>query len=242
MPVFFVKALQLAAQMGHPNSIAAFAAVLACVVFYLAVTKGKAKGRAISIALVVAAVGVVALGCVPLLASTYFATHGLYAVRVVVLGIDGFPAANASVVCVPGGEKKSIAEGWECDISPKSVPADGKFTAYATETNAFLHGMSELHLGDDYSPVLTVQLVPRPPARVHGRVTSNTEHPLAGAYVWVVGHEQDKVTTTQDGGFDLSAYKAEGQMIQLHVNYPRYKPYEGLQQAGDNQIKVTLER
>jgi hypothetical protein len=77
---------------------------------------------------------------------------------------------------------------------------------------------------------------------VQGVVTGIHGTPVAGAHVWVVGHKTGQKVTAGDGAFDVSAYAANGQMIQLHVEAGQYKTYEGLQQAGDSEISVALQR
>ena len=187
--------------------------------------------------------GIICAGLAPLLVGmyvTYLSTHGVYAVRVVVLGVDGSPVEGSEVVCAPGGEKKRIDGGWECDVAPGSRPADGVFTARVTEKSAFLAGERQLRLAGDYHPVLTVPLQRDTSARLQGGVKGKEGRAFAGAWVWVVGHEAERVQTDAGGGFVLAAHAAPGQMVKLHAEAKGYPVYEGLQQAGDTSISVQL--
>jgi len=236
MPAFLLKLLAVAVQMSHPGAIAAAAAVLACLLIYLAVSKGKTK-----IVLLVAAVVLAAVGCTPLFAYSYFATHGLYSVHVQVLGVDGSPVPNATVQCGPGGKVKSVAGGVECDIPPGSVPADGNFTASASVESAALAGTDEVQLGENYTPEMIVQLAAIPPARVQGTIMADGD-PIPGAYVSVAGYDNELIVTSGDGTFDLPAHAKKGETVQMQVKVPQFRMYAGPQKAGDNDIVIVMER
>jgi hypothetical protein len=236
----FQQMLQFAAKITNPVTAAVFVAGTLCIVLSL-VIKTRQKQKA-WILVMVFGVGIIFLGALPLLAKTYLDTHGVYEIRVVVLGPDRSPVDGAVVVCSPGGEQKSIAGGWECDVPPRIRPADGVFSAYASVKSAFLAGKGQLNLSDDYNPILTIQLERDLSATVRGEVQDRRGHALPEVYVTVVGNEFEGVKTGSDGGFRLRAHAANGQMIRLHAEARNYKPYNGLQQAGDDSISIQLER
>ena len=240
MPSLFSKALNLALQVKDPNSAAVFALVIACVGFWVAL-KNRDK-RTVLILGLVFGIGIIVLGVLPLLAKTYMSTHGIYEIRIVVLGPDQIPVDHAEVICSLGGEEKIIGAGGECDVPPRNRPADGMFTAYASEKSAFLTGQGQLHLEDDYNPVLTIHLQADSSATVGGEVKGTSGNVLRGAWVSVVGHGSERVQTGSGGEFVLHAHAAIGEMIKLHVEAQGYQTYEGLQQAGDTSISIQLER
>jgi len=240
IPVFFQKALEIAARMVDPTAAAAFGIVFAGVAFWIAFKK-KDK-RVVLVLGIILGVGIIFLGALPLLAKTYLNTHGVYEIRVVVLGVTGSPVEDAMVVCTPSGEEKSIAGGSECDVPPKNRPADGVFTAYASVKSAFLLGKGQLQLGGDYNPQLTIQLQPDVSATVRGEVLGRQRRVVPGAWVSVVGYESERVQSGSGGGFVLPTHAAQGQMIRMHVEADGYGPYEGLQQAGDGSVSIQLER
>lgn len=237
-PDFFQKALEIAARIVDPTSAAVFCAVVACIAFWLAFKqKDKKIIRTVEIIL---GVGIIFLGALPHLSKIYLNTHGVYEIRIVVLGLNKAPVDNSTVVCAPGGEKKSIDGGWECDLPPRNRPSDRVFTAYASEKSAFLFGTGRLQLSDDYNPQLTIQLQSDTSATVQGEVLGKQNRVLAGAWVSVVGQESERVQTGPAGGFVLHTHAAQGQMIQMHAEADGYRSYEGLQQAGDTSISIRL--
>ena len=237
-PTLFQKALELAAGVKDPVTAAVFAAVLACAAFGIALKK-KDRKTVLTLGIVLG-VGIILLGALPLLAETYLKTHGGYEVRVTVLGVDGSPVEDAEVVCAPGGEQKRVPSGWECDVAPWNRPADGAFTAYATVKSAFLAGKAELRLGEDYRPVLQVRLESPRSAELRGEVKGSGGRVLPGAWVSVVGHEEERVQTGAGGGFVLPAHAATGQMIKVHAEASRYPVCEAWEQAGDSSVSIEL--
>jgi len=103
-----------------------------------------------------------------------------------VLDLDGFPAANAAVVCSPAASRRGSREGGSA-ISPYECARGRQVHGVCDGAERVLHGTGELHLGDDYNPVFTVQVAPLPPASVRGKVMGSHDDALAGASVWVVG-------------------------------------------------------
>jgi hypothetical protein len=240
MPTFFVQILKLAAQVRAPGTAAVFCAVLALIALWV-VFKKNDRGMLRFIGTILS-VGILFLGSLPILAKTYLDAHGIYEVRVLVMGVDGSPVDNAVVVCSPGGEQKKIAGGWECDIPPRNRPADGLFNVYASVDSAFLTGKGQILLSDDYNPVVKIQLTSDRSALVRGEIKGPNGTVLSGAYVFVVGYDSERMKTGPDGGFALRAHAANGQMLKLHVEAKGFTPYEGLQMAGDTAISIVLGR
>jgi hypothetical protein len=142
-----------------------------------------------------------------------------------------------------GGEVKKVEGGWECDIPSKTKPTDGKMQTYATVTDAFLTGRAEVELKDDYSPVATIQLSADTSARVTGIVVDESNNPLEGAHVGVVGYEAEGVVTKTGGNFSLPGHKADGQQVQIFAFKEGYLagPPEW-HQAGDHPVTIVLRR
>ncbi|HET6842946.1 MAG TPA: carboxypeptidase-like regulatory domain-containing protein [Candidatus Angelobacter sp.] len=113
--------------------------------------------------------------------------------------------------------------------------------AYATLTSSFLTGQAELELKDDYNPVATIQLRRDETARVTGIVLDESNHPLEGVRVAVVGYDAEAVTTTPGGNFSLPAHKADEQQVQLFAFKDSYdnSPPEW-HQAGEHQVTIVL--
>ena len=79
------KALEIASHITHPNSVAAFAAVLALITF---IYTPRAKRIKFFLPL---AVVLLILGTSPIIASAIVSIRGIYHVRITVLGLDGHP-------------------------------------------------------------------------------------------------------------------------------------------------------
>jgi hypothetical protein len=203
----------------------------------------KLKGRKIPAVVwaVVAAIVVIALA--PIVSPLYMNSYGIYRVRVVVLDDRKMPTNDAKVTCSVGGEVKKVEGGWECDIPSKTKPTDGKMQAYATVADAFLTGRAELELKDDYSPTATIQLGKDISARVMGMVVDESNSPLEGAHVGVVGYDSEGVDTKIGGNFSLPAHKADGQQVQIFAFKEGYfaGPPEW-HQAGDYPVTIVLRR
>lgn len=231
------KLFEIASKISTAWSLAAFA-IIALV---LLVT--KLKGRRVPAVAwwVVAAIVIIALA--PMLAPAYLNSYGIYRVRVVVLDERKIPTNDAKVTCSVGGEIKKVEGGWECDIPSKTKPTEGKMQAYARIDDAFLVGRAELELKDDYSPVATVQLAQDTSALVLGMVTDESNQPVEGARVQVVGYDAEGAITKAGGGFSLPAHKANGQQVQVFAFKEGYAagPPEW-HQAGDHPVTIVLHK
>ena len=231
------KLFEIASKISSAWSLAAFA-IIALV---LLVTKLKGRKVPAVIWWVVTAIMIIALA--PMVAPAYLNSYGIYRVRVVVLDERKVPTNDAKVICSVGGEVKKVEGGWECDIPSKTKPADGKMQAYARMDDAFLIGHAELELKDDYSPVATVQLAQDTSALVLGIVTDESNQPVEGARVQVVGYDSEAAVTKAGGGFSLPAHKANGQQAQIFAFKEGYtaSPPEW-HQAGDHPITIVLRK
>jgi hypothetical protein len=231
------KLFELATKISTAWSLAAFA-IIALVLLFT-----RFKGRKVPAVAwwVVTAIVVIALA--PILAPLYLNSYGIYRVRVVVLDDRQMPANDAKVTCSVGGEVKKVEGGWECDIPSKTRPADGKMQMYASIPAAFLTGRAELELKDDYSPVVTIPLGKDTSAMVRGIVVDESNNPLDGAHVVVVGYDSEGVITKPGGNFSLAAHKADGQQVQIFAFKDGYAagPPEW-HQAGDHPVTIVLHR
>jgi hypothetical protein len=167
----------------------------------------------------------------------------IYRVRVTV--IDGLnnPVDDARVRSTVGGEPKKVEGGWQFDIPAASKPLNGKVTFYATKENAFSRGQSELQLGDDPNPAITVKITrPTEGVMIRGIVTDESGRAIAGARVSILGYEAEAVVTRPDGGFVLPAHAADGQQVRLHVEAAKYKAVSQWHPAGEFSVEIRLVR
>jgi hypothetical protein len=229
------KLFEIAAKIQTELSLVAFA--IAALLFLASLFR---RGKVPKIAWGVI-VAIVALAALPIAARSYLGANGIYRVRVVVLDDRKMPTNDAKVTCSVGGEVKKIEGGWECDIPSKTKPTDGKMHAYATEPNAFLTGRAEVELKDDYNPLATIQLKQDTTALVLGIVMDESNQPVEGAHVGVVGYDAEAVTTKPSGGFSVPAHKASGQQVQIFAFKDGYTagPPEW-HQAGDHPVTIVL--
>jgi len=204
------KALEIASHTVHPVAAAAFALVLAAYLFSIALKKRQSR-----VVWLLAAV-ILLLGLSPLLSSTYLQSRGLYRVRVFVLDADKQPVDDAHVTSSNGGEPKKVEAGWEFDVPPQSLPADGKLKLFASVKSAFLAGASTIVLDSDYFPTVEIQLDRDTSATVRGVVIDEHRRSVAGAQVSIPGYS-DVAETDQMGNFVLPAHAADGQIVQVRA-------------------------
>ncbi len=166
----------------------------------------------------------------------------IYRVRIMVVDPQQRPVNNAQVLSSLGGEPKQVAGGWQFDIPRASKSQDGKLTIKASEETAFLFGQSEIQLGEDPNPVVTVQLKLDASASIRGIVRDDLGRAIAGARVGVIGYEEDATTTESGGNFVLPAHAAENQPVQLHAEKEGYTPTNLWHAAGREPAIVILDR
>lgn len=169
-------------------------------------------------------------------------TVDLIRLRVLILGPNGSPVEDARVWTTVGGEPKQVAGGWELDIPRSKVRADGRITVHASKETAFLSGSSEVRLGNDLAPSVTVRLVANPSATVQGIVLDGAGKALEGVRVSVIGHEGEAVSTGPGGQFVLPAHAADGQQVQLHAEKDGYEAVTQFHPAGAFPATIVLER
>ena len=158
--------------------------------------------------------------------------NSVYRVRITVIGTEHTPVEDASVWTSIGGEPKRVNGGWEFDIPSASKPLDGDIVVFAKIENSSLQGKASLHLGADYNPPIVVTLVSDESAMVLGTVEDDSGHALPGVDVSVVGYGNEHVTTPRNGSFLLRAHVADGQMVRLHAEKPKYLPLDQDHPAG----------
>jgi hypothetical protein len=212
-----MRFLEAAAGISTMWSLAAFgiAAVL-----YLAMGRRKGKSNqgvlALSIVLLVFA-AIPIMGS--LLADVYKTKPSVYELRVTVVDAQNTPVEDAKVWSTFGGEPKRVAGGWQFDIPAASLPADHKLTVFASRETAFLKGQSETTLESDFHPNTTIHLM-HPETTIRGMVEDEKGRAIGGATVTVVGYPKEAVVTKADGGFELPAHAADGQLAELHAESP----------------------
>jgi hypothetical protein len=230
---------EVASKISTLWSLAAFAIAA---ILYLAMRRPGRGG--VPPVVTVAIVAIVLLALVPI-AGAFWAKgvegRSIYRVRVIVLDPEGSPVNDARVTSSAGGEPKKVEGGWQFDIPKGSVPGDGMLTVYARIENAGLSGQNKLQLADDLNPAVTIQLARVESAVVRGIVVDASNRAIAGAKVSIVGYGSEQITTAGDGGFQLPAHGASGQVVRLHVEKDGYKAVEQDHPAGGISATVVLE-
>jgi len=202
--------MEIASRIRHPNTVAAFAAVLAAMAFLSAL-----KARRPKIA-VILALAILVLGLAPLASSTFLASRGIYHIRIVVLEPNGEPTGEAKPIPSVGGDLKQGNSNWEFDLAPQTKPLDGKVTFYASMKDAYLSGSSTITLAENYYPTVTVQLRKLVSVTIRGTVVDGDQRSVKNALVSVPGFG-DIATTDEMGNFSLPAHAAEGELITVRA-------------------------
>ncbi|MBM3725948.1 MAG: hypothetical protein FJW40_11055 [Acidobacteria bacterium] len=227
-----MKAFEFVKDVTSPFSLAAFAIAALLVV---ALSRRKEKTPPILWGLVIA---IVVIGLTPVIVPALApGGGGMHHLRVTVLDTKGMPVEDARVWSSIGGEAKRVAGGWQFDIAKAARPADGRLTVFATVENAFLTGKQDVVLSDE-NQAASVQLA-RTGVNVRGMVMDSNGKAVAGARVSVVGHGSEAVTTGAAGDFVLPAHAADGQQVQLHVEW-RGKAVTQYHPAGDFAATIQL--
>ena len=206
----WAQALEIASRIRHPNAVAAFAIVLALMAFIYALRNRKPR-----IAYLLA-ISILILGLAPLVSLTITTSRGIYHIRIVVLGLDGQPVDDAIITSSIGGELKKGSGNWEFDVPPQAKPLNGALTFYASVSNSFSSGQSEVELGSDFYPTVTVRLANLPQVSIHGVVIGDDGRSVPGASVSVVGYP-DIATTDAMGNFSIPSHHAEGQLVSVRA-------------------------
>lgn len=165
----------------------------------------------------------------------------IYRVRVIVRDSEQRLVDDAVIQSSLGGEIKQVAGGWEIDIPAANKPASGVLKISASKASAFLKGKTSLRLNKDPNPTAEIQLQSNPSARAKGRVIDSSSQAVAGALVYVLGFERERVQTGPNGEFDLPAHAADGQTVRLHVEKAGYSSEEPYQMAG-RRVTVILRK
>jgi hypothetical protein len=190
--------------------------------------------------IVIAAALLIALG-----AYVYFNwgdKGGIYRVRATVISPQGVPVENAYVWSLVGGEAKRVAGGWEFNIPAAIKPQDGKVTLVAEQKDAYLKGQTELTLDKDFNPTVIIRLARDTSATVHGQVTDSKGRAVAGAQVFIPGHESEKVITKEGGNFALPAHAAVDQPVQVVAEKAGVGNARLWHPAGNTPVQLVLQR
>lgn len=225
------------------TSVWSFAAFALAIVLYLVM-----KTRQKKVPLAVWAV-IVLLVAIPVLAWVYTQTvtetnrtSAVYRVRVTVIDPQDVPVEDAKVWSSFGGEAKKVAGGWQFDIPSASKPQDGQLSIFALRESDSLTGQTNVVLGNDYNPAVTIRLKHDDSAKVRGQVVDDNDRAIVGARVFVIGYEPNVVITKEGGNFELPAHAAVGQMVTLHAEKSGYDAVTQLHPAGNHPAKLVLEK
>jgi hypothetical protein len=234
-PTVIGKIFEAAAKVSNEWSLGAFAMAALVAMLWLSSKQRRKYAMLAGIAFV----GVVILGALPMVAGAYYASRGVYRVRITVLDDRNTPTEEAKVWSTTGGEPKKIQGVWEFDIPAAAKPLNGKFTVYAALEASFLRGHAEYTLARDFSPALTVSLSHDTSAELRGTVVDRRNRPLAGVRVWVVGFDAESAETGPDGGFRLAAHAADGQQVEIYAHTARLSVNKWCQ-AGNSPVTIVL--
>jgi hypothetical protein len=202
--------LKIVNHIGHAGTIAGVALAVALVFFALAFRAKRILLGSVMTGLILG------LGFVPLAASAYLKSRGVYRVQVVVLRPDQTPVEIAQVKSFSGGELKMVGGGWELEIPPQNRPADGRVSLSAAAKDEFLKGGTMIVLGQDYYPTATIQTIAETSAKIRGVVVNEDLSVIAGAKVSIDGYP-DVAVTDAKGNFVLPAHAGKGQMVEVRA-------------------------
>lgn len=166
----------------------------------------------------------------------------VYRLRVTVLDPNDVPTGDARMWSSVGGEPMRVAGGWQFDIPTAKVPIDGLVTLYIARDAAFLQGKTQVKLGADMSPAVTVKLVRETSVTVSGIVVDASGKSVADVRISVIGHGYEAVATDATGGFVLPSHAADGQQVELHAEKAGYKAASQFHPAGNEPATIVLER
>jgi hypothetical protein len=164
----------------------------------------------------------------------------VYQVHVLITDSDNRPVEDADIISVPDGEHKKTNSGWQIDIPQTAVPKDKKLNIWAAKDGGIFKGSAEYILANDYNPHVTVKLHHDVSARIKGQVNDEDGYHLAGASVYIEGHATEKVTTSDDGLFDLPAHTAPYEPVHLFVEKMGYKPWNDVIPAGGSSLATII--
>jgi hypothetical protein len=142
---------------------------------------------------------------------------GVYRVRVAVVDERDSPVDDASVSSDIGGAWRRDAGVYELTIPAGTLPASRRVVVRAERPSAYERARDSLTLGADANPTLTLRLRADRSASVHGAVVDDARGPVAGARVWVEGHEGEAVLTDASGRFTLPAHAADEQPVRVRA-------------------------
>ncbi len=165
----------------------------------------------------------------------------LYTVRVTVLGLGEVPINGTEAHASIGGEWKRVAGGWELAVPQANRPADGKVSIYVSKSAEALGGRGDIILGKERTVTLEIQLLRDDSALVRGVVyDDDTDKPVGGATVHIVGYEGEALVTSVNGSFTLHAHTADGQRVLIRAEKGEYQPKSKWHLAGSEPATIYL--
>lgn len=229
------------AQVSTPIRLAAFAvtAVLALVLLQRRrVTPSIAWGG-------LAVVGLLAV--IPLVAQALLASDArynevnlVYRLRVTVLGLDGLPSKPDRIWASLGGEPQQVSAGWMFVFPRSTLPASRAVTVYARRDETCEYGTVQHVLDSDANPEVTLTLRQDSSADVVGTVRDESDVSIPGAQVFVEGHgDQEIITTNSVGAFRLPAHASRCAQVRVTAQKEGYQSATEYVYPG-NPVLLTL--
>ena len=161
--------------------------------------------------------------------------------RITVLGSDSVPVEDAHVWLSIGGEAKKVTGGWEFEIPLSKLPVNHKLDVYAEQQNAHLKGHREIIANDSRMLAITIPLIRDISAFIKGTVSDDSNRPVVGATINIVG-SAGSVTTDAQGFFSLPANAAEGEEVRLRVSKSGYEGLDQYHPAGNVAAYIILRK
>lgn len=176
------------------------------------------------------------------LIDTYIRNNPVYRVRVTVVDSTNRPVNGAEIISVPSGEQKITEAGSEIVIPDSVLSQDRKLRIWAKDDGE-LKGYSELILGDDHYPALTILLRHDTSARIRGQVKDEDGNPVPGVSVYIQNYANEKTTTDITGQFDLAAHVAANEHVHLFVEAEGYHQWNDFIPAGGESLAtISLDK
>ncbi len=232
--------LEAAAQVSTPIRLAAFA-IAAVLALILLQRGGKTPPIAWAALLVVGLLAATPIVADALLVRDSQRGDDLYRLRVTVLGWDGFPTKPSRIWSSWGGEAQEVAAGWMFVIPRASIPQSGVVSVYASSESTCEQGVAELKLYGDFNPEIKLRLHRDTEAVVAGTVRDEANRTVVGARVFVEGHgDRELATTNAVGAFRLPAHATRCEQVRVSAEKAGYAPTAEYVYPGGVPISLTL--
>ena len=236
----FSPFLNVVASVNNVWSFTAYAITAILVVANLSFIRQR-KGGTSSVVWAFAVI-ICVLGLVPTLANAYLRhldSLSVYRVRTLVLDPEHVPVSGATLRTTASNETTQTSQGIGIvSVYRGTMPSDGKVTIYADFESAFLHGRTDVQLGADPNPSVTIDLKANNNAMISGLVEDKGGLAVPGARVTVLAGES--TLTAPDGTFTVKTAAAIGQQVRLHVEKVGYNAVDQDHPAGRDPVTIVL--